>query len=155
MSMCRVFSCTVGRQCLPWPVRSLGKTLLAFDLLCFVLQGQICLLLQVSRDFCIPVPYNKKEIFFWVLVLECLVDLHKLFCFFSITGQITWITVILNGLPWKWTEICLSFLRLHPSTAFQSLFVDNEGYSISSKGFLPTVVDIWSSELKFTHSSPF
>ena len=29
----------------------LGKTLLAFDLLCFVLQGQICLLLQVSLDF--------------------------------------------------------------------------------------------------------
>ena len=29
----------------------LGKTLLAFDLLRFVLQGQICLLLQVSFDF--------------------------------------------------------------------------------------------------------
>ena len=29
----------------------LGKTLLAFDLLCFVLQGQICLLLQVALDF--------------------------------------------------------------------------------------------------------
>ena len=28
-------------------------------------------------------------------------------------------------------------------------FVDYEGYSISSKGFLPTVVDIWSSDLKF------
>ena len=34
-----------------------------------------------------------------------------------------------------------SFLRLHPSTAFQTL-VDHDGYSISSKGFLPTVVDI-------------
>ena len=34
-----------------------------------------------------------------------------------------------------------SFLRLHPSTAFQTL-VDYHGYSISSKGFLPTVVDI-------------
>ena len=32
-------------------MRSLGKTLLAFDLLCFVLQGQICLLLHVSLDF--------------------------------------------------------------------------------------------------------
>ena len=30
---------------------SLGKTPLAFDLLHFVLQGQICLLLQVSLDF--------------------------------------------------------------------------------------------------------
>ena len=53
----------------------------------------------------------------------------------------TWITVILNGLPQKPTEIILSFLRLHPSTAFQT-FVDHDGYSISSKGFLPTVEDI-------------
>ena len=33
MSMCRVFSCVVGRGCLLWPVHSLGKTLLAFVLL--------------------------------------------------------------------------------------------------------------------------
>ena len=50
--------------------------------------------------------------------------------------------MILNGLPWKWTEIILSFFRLHPSTAFQTLFVDYDGYSISSKRFLPTIVDI-------------
>ena len=50
--------------------------------------------------------------------------------------------MILNGMPWKRTEIILSFLRLHPSTAFQTLFVDHDGYSISSEGFLPTVVDI-------------
>jgi len=50
MSMCRVVSCVVGRGCLLWPVHSLGKTLLAFTLLHFVLQGQICLLLQVSLD---------------------------------------------------------------------------------------------------------
>ena len=29
-------------------------------------------------------------------------------------------------------------------------FVDNDGYSISSKGFLPAVVDIMSSELNST-----
>ena len=45
--MCRVFSCVVGRGCLLWPVHFLGKTLLAFALLHSVLQGQICLLLQV------------------------------------------------------------------------------------------------------------
>ena len=33
------------------PVRSLGKTLLAFTLLHSVLQGQICLLFQVALDF--------------------------------------------------------------------------------------------------------
>ena len=51
MSICRVISCVVGRQCLLWLVRSLGRTLLAFALLHFVLQGQICLLLQVFLDF--------------------------------------------------------------------------------------------------------
>ena len=51
MSMCRIFSCVVGRGCLLWPVCSLGKTLLAFTLLHSVPQGQICLLLQVCLDF--------------------------------------------------------------------------------------------------------
>ena len=51
MSMCRVFSCVVGRGCLLRPLHSLGKALLAFALLHFVRQGQSCLLLQVSLDF--------------------------------------------------------------------------------------------------------
>ena len=51
MSMCRVFSCAVGRGCLLWPVHSHGKTLLAFALLHSVFQGQICLLPQVFLDF--------------------------------------------------------------------------------------------------------
>ena len=51
MSMCRVFSYVVGRGCFLWPVHSFGKTVLAFALLHFVLQGQICLLLQVFLDF--------------------------------------------------------------------------------------------------------
>ena len=34
-------------------------------------------------------------------------------------------------------------------------FVDNGGYSISCKGFLPTVVDIMFIWVKFTCSSPF
>ena len=34
-------------------------------------------------------------------------------------------------------------------------FVDHDGYSISSKGFLPTVVDEMVILVKFTHSSPF
>ena len=50
--------------------------------------------------------------------------------------------MILNGLPWKRTEIILSFLRLHPSTAYSDSSVDCDVYSISSKGFLPTAVDI-------------
>ena len=63
----RGFSCVFGRGHLLWALRSLGKTLLAsIALLHFVLQGQICLVLQVSFGFyfCIPVPYNEKDIFF-------------------------------------------------------------------------------------------
>ena len=48
-------------------------------LLQFVLQGQTCLLLQVSLTsyFCIPVSYNEKDIFLRVLVLKGLGGLHK------------------------------------------------------------------------------
>ena len=37
--------------------------------------------------------------------------------------------------------------EIAPKLCVSDSFVDSEGYSISSKGFLPTVVDIWSSEL--------
>ena len=86
-----------------------------------------------------------------MLVLECPFN----FSFFSITGWgIDLDYCDMNGLPWKRTDIILSFLRLHPRTAFRT-FVDHGGYSISSNGFLPTVVDIMVIEVKFTHSSPF
>ena len=49
--MYRVISCVVETECLLWPVHSLGKTLLAFVLLHFVLQGQTCLLFYISLDF--------------------------------------------------------------------------------------------------------
>ena len=37
--------------------------------------------------------------------------------------------------------------EIAPKYCILDPFVDYEGYSISSKGFLPTVVDMWSSEL--------
>ena len=67
--------------------------------------------------------------------------LNGLHSFFSVTG---WgIDLAYRDIEWfaLETEIILSFLRLHPSTKFWTL-VDYDGYSISSKGFLPTVVDI-------------
>ena len=51
ISMYRVLSCVFGRGCLLWPVHSLGKTLWAFALFHFVLQGQTCLLLHIFLDF--------------------------------------------------------------------------------------------------------
>ena len=84
----------------------LGKTLLVFALLHSVFQGQICLLLQVflTSYFCIPVPYNEKDILLGVLVLGGLVGLQRtlqLQLFSIIVQGIDLITVILNGLPWK------------------------------------------------------
>ena len=134
MSMCRVFSCVVGRGCLLRPVHFLGKTLSVFALLHCVFQGQICLLLQVFLDFLLlhSSPLWWKGHLFSVLVLKGLVGLHR-----TVQLQLlqrywlghghwlghSWITVILNGLPWKQTEIILPFLRLHPSTAFRTLLL--------------------------------
>ena len=92
-----------------------------------------------------------------MLVLEGLVGLHR-----TVQLQLLqnyWLGHRLyhrdmNGLLWKQKEIILSFLRLHPSTGFRTLF-DHDGYSIYSKVFLPTVVDIMVIWVKFTHSSPF
>ena len=60
----------------------------------------------------------------------------------------------LNGLPWRRTEIILSFLRLHPSTAFRTL-PDHDFTPFLLREFLPTVVDIIVIWVKFTHSGPF
>ena len=45
--------------------------------------------------------------------------------------------------------------EIAPKYCISDSFVDYDGYSISSKGFLPTVVDIMVISVKFTHSSPF
>ena len=54
------------------------QNLLVFDVLRFVLHGQIGLLLQVFLDFllCIPVHHKEKDIL-GVLVLDSLVRLHS------------------------------------------------------------------------------
>ena len=64
--------------------------LLAFALLHSVLQGQICLLIQVSLDFLFlrSSPLWWKGHLFWVFVLGGLIGLHRTihFNFFSITN---------------------------------------------------------------------
>ena len=116
--------------------------LLAFALLRFVLQGQICLLLQVSLDFLLlhSSPLWWKGHLFWVLVLEGLVGLHRTIQFQLL--QLYWLGHRL-GLLCYWM-VCLETNRDH-SVEFKTAskycildsFVDYDGYSISSKGFLP------------------
>ena len=110
----------------------------------------------LTSYFCIPVPYNEKDIFFGVLALEGLVGLHR-----SIQLQLLqhyWLGHRL-GLPWYWM-LCLgneqrSFCHFWdcPQVLYFGLFVDYEGYYISSKVFLPTVVDTMVIQVKFTHFS--
>ena len=131
MSMCRIFNCVVGRGCLLWTVPSLGKPLVsrfpasfcsskakfAFYSRCFL-----------TSYFCIPVPYNEKDLFFWVLVLKGLVGLPR-------TDQLQllqhyWLghrLGLLNCLPWKQTEFILSFFETASKYCISDSFADYMG----------------------------
>ena len=157
--MCRVSSCVVGRGCFLWLVRSLGKTLLCVALLHFVLPRPHCLLLQLFLDFLLlhSSPLWWKEHLFWVLVLEDLVGLPT-------TVRLQASSALLVGalgLLWYWIacfgnkQRCSVIFEISLKYCISDSFVDYEGYSISSKGFLPTVVDIMVIWIKFAHSSPY
>ena len=108
---------------------------------------------------CIPAPYNEKNIFFWVLVLEGLVGLYR-------TIQLQLLQHYWSGhrlgLLWYWMVYlgneqrsfcrfwdCIQVLHFRLSCWLWWLL------HLSSKGFLHTVVDIMVIWVKFTHSSPF
>ena len=95
--------------------------------------------------FCILVLSDEKDIFFGVLILEVLVGLHK-------TIQLQLLQRSGWGIDLDYCDIewfALETNRGH-SVIFEiaskycllDSFVDYNGYSISSKGFLPAVVDI-------------
>ena len=93
-----------------------------------------------------------------MLVPERLVGLQRTFnfSFFSITGcgidldycDIEWFALETKRDHSVIFEIACKYCILDSS-------VDHDGYLISSKGFLPTVVDIMVMCIKFTHSGPF
>ena len=133
---------------------------LAFALLHFVIQGQTCLLLQVSLDFLLlhSSPLWWKGHLFLVLVLEDLVGLHW-------TGQLQllqhwWLGQNLNYCDVEWFALEKNkhhsvIFEIAPKNCILDSFVDYEGYSLSSKGFLPTVVAIMVIWSKSVHSYPF
>ena len=86
-----------------------------------------------------------KRTFLGVLVLEGLVGLIEPFnfSFFSITGR----DIDLNYCDIEWFALETNrdhsvVLETASKYCVSDSFVDYEGYSVSSKGFLPTVVDI-------------
>ena len=128
-------------------MHSLGRIQLAFALFYFVLQGQTSLLLQVSLDFLFFVFQSPmiNKISFLVLVLRGLLGLHR-------TDQLHLLGIAGRGIDLDYCDVewlALKMNRDH-SVIFEvaheyctlDSFVDNEGYSISSMVFLPTVVDI-------------
>ena len=78
------------------------------------------------------------------------------FSFFSITG---W-GIDLDYSDTEWFALEMNrdhsvIFEIASKYCISDSFVDYDGYSISSKGFLPTVVYIMVIQIKFTHSSPF
>ena len=160
MSMFRVFSCVVGRGCLLWPVHCLGK-------ICPASFRIPRLNLPVTPGvswlptFAFQSPIMKRTSFLCVLVLKVLVGLHRiiqlkfLYCYWWGIGldycNIEWFSLEINGDYSVIFEIASKYWILDS-------FIAYDGYSISSKGFLPTVVDImviWVqfSPVQFSHSA--
>ena len=148
ISICRVVSWVVGTWCFLWPAYSLDKTLLAFALLHFVLQGQICLLLQVSLwlpTFAFQSSIMKRTSLGgcqFYKVLQVFIEPFN-FSFFSITG---WdLDLDYCDIEWFALEMKRDHSVIFEIASKQCIldsFVDHVGYSISSEGFLATVVDI-------------
>ena len=93
-----------------------------------------------------------------MLVLKVLVGLHRTVQLQLLPSITDWgIGLDYGDIEW----FALEMNRDH-SVVFETAskycisesFVDHDGYSISPKGFLPTVVDIMVTGVKFTHSSP-
>ena len=105
----------------------------------------------MTSFFCIPVPYNEKDIFFWLLILEGLIGLLSLVGLHR-TVQLQLLQHYWSGIDLGYCDIewfALEMNRDHslvfeiaPKYCMLDSFVGYDGYSISSKGFLPTVVDI-------------
>ena len=90
-----------------------------------------------------------KRTSFWVLVLEGLVGLHR-------TIQLQLLQHNRYDIEWFALETNRDhsvIFEIASKYCISDSSVDYDGYSISSKGFLPTVVDIMVIWVKFTHSS--
>ena len=163
MSICRVISYIVGKECFAVVIVFTWQNSVSFCPVSFCVPRQMCLLLQVSLDFLL---FNSSPLwwkgclfffFFLVLVLESLIGLQRMGKLQLLWHQwlgmdldycdIGWFTLEMN-----WDPSVIS--ELHPSAAVDS-FVDSEGYSSSSKEYLPSVVDIMIIWVKFSYSCPF
>ena len=160
MSTCRAVSWVLGKGCLIWPVCSLDKTPLAFILASFCTpRPNLTVISVISWLPTVAFQYPMmKRTSFLALVLDGLIGLPRTiqlqllrhYCLGHRLGLLGYWMVCLGNEQrsfchfWDCTKYCIS-----------DSFVDHDGHSISSKGFLPTVVDIMLTWIKFARSSPF
>ena len=131
--------CSLAKLCQPLP--------------CFILYSKTKLACYskylLTSYFCIPILYDEKDIFYCISSGRCCrssLNWSISASSASAIGAQTWITVTLNGLPWKRTEIILLFLRFHPSTAFQTLLLTMRAIPFLLRDSCPQQI-YWSSEL--------
>ena len=113
----------------------------------FCIPRPVFFLLQVLLDFqfVIPVAYNEKDIFWWCQfqkVLQVFIESFN-FIFFSITSR----SIDLDYCNIEWFALETKrdhsvIMEIASKYCISDSFIDYDGYSISSKGFLPTVIDI-------------
>ena len=112
----------------------------------------------MTSYFCIPVTYDEKDLFFLVLVLEGLVGLHRTvnFSFFSITRcSVDLDCCDTEGFALEMNRDHSVIFETAHKYCISDSFVDYDGYSISSKGYMLTGIDVMVICIKFAHSSPF
>ena len=160
MSMCRVFSCVVGRGCLLWPLHSLGKTISLCPASFHIPRPNLPVTPRVSwlPTFAFQSPIMKRTSILGVCSRRSFRSSqnHSTSASSAVTGQ----HIDLDYCDMEW--FALETNRDH-SVIFEialkncilDSFVDHEGCSISSKGFLPTVLDVMVIWIQFTHSGPF
>ena len=94
---------------------------------------------------------------FGVLVLEGLVGLHRTVQLQLLQHYWLWCRL---GLMWYWM-LCIEkrdhfvIFEVASKYCISDSFVHYEGNSISSKGFLPTLIYLMVIWIKFSHCSPF
>ena len=79
-----------------------------------------------------------------MLVLKCLVGLHRIIQLQLL--QCYWLGHRLDNCDTEWFALEINrdhsvFFEIASKYCISDSFVDHDGYSISSEGFLPTVVD--------------
>ena len=97
----------------------------------------------MTSYFCIPVPYNEKDIFLGVLVLEGPVGLHRTIQLQLLQHYCCVIDLNYQDIEWFALETNRDhsvIFEIASKYCISDSLVYHDGYSISSEGFLPTVV---------------